>query len=369
MSRLLLLVIILCQWGPRIALADVKSELLSITEKEICPKILDSATCPNGGFPKICDAIAKADKNVIAQVQDKCATLQIPKPESIWDVFLKGLKPHYTEIIGVLIAGLLAALAWLKISFNNLRNNARKALSRLADPFISLDLEYDSRALNVVLVGEGGSGKTTIIRSLTAAPEAVPAIATDSISTYSLIQEMTVQSEQGEKRRLFRIFIDDYVGQNLPEALEDDAINNRLQMIPATLLVIVVDLFPYEKDTQNSLKKEIDTDRVAYQIGIYNEPVMQILLRRAQSSKYVVLFINKIDMISPLSPKKISDAIAAYKPLIEKLEDKRGRRLHVIVGSARAGNGVVGYDEGHEDQKSLLQIMHDASEPYNALDS
>ena len=97
------------------------------------------------------------------------------------------------------------------------------------------------------------------------------------------------------------------------------------------------------------------------QLAIYNDVVRQLILSRAKEGKDIVLFINKIDMLSPLTPENFAAAEEVYKPLIDSLEDVRGKRLHTIVGSARAGIGVVGHSQGREDQKSLLQIIHDVS--------
>ena len=344
------------------AYADINTELPKV-EKQHCPIILDqSSPCPSA-FQSICQAVAAGDQSTIDQLNAHCAGLPDIPVKSLFEIALEKVEPHYEKIAGVLIAGLLALLALLKTKLERVRRSASEALKRLADPFLGENFEYDSRALNVILVGEGGSGKTTLIHSLTAAPEAVPAIATDSISTYSLVQEMTVTIKNKTVRRLFRIFIDDYVGQRFVDALNHTDINRRLDKVPATLLVIVVDLFKYEKSKQGQLRQKIDPKRVKDQLAAYHDNVVQLLLDRASSSKHIVLFINKIDMISPMTPEIFQAAEKAYEELINTLNDVRGKQLHVIVGSARAGIGVVGYDEGHVDQKSLLQVMHDASKP------
>lgn len=364
MMRILTLVPIFILFS-NAAYADLASELQSITSDEICTQIKDPGTCPAGAYPSVCAGITAADQSIIDQVNTTCSNLPTPTPDvSLWQTFLDGAKEYRDEIVGTIIAALLAALAWLKVSFNRLRAAAKTAFNRLADPFLKPGTKYDSRALNVILIGEGGSGKTTLIHSLTAAPEAVPEIATNSIETYSLVQEVTVKADDSIKRRLFRIFIDDYVGQNLVAALEDTSINERLKKIPAALPVIVVDLFPPDRDNPDALHKTINQARVDQQLAIYNDLVQQLILSRAKEAKDIVLFINKIDMISPLTRKSYATAEQAYKTLIDNLADVRGKRLHTIVGSARAGIGVVGYSQGRDDEKSLLQIIHDASQAY-----
>ena len=348
------------------AYSDISSDLSNI-EKEHCPLILNPETCPSG-FPALCPEISAGNQSVIEQVKSHCEALPDPKADSVLQIFLDGIRPYYPEIAGFVIAGLLAGLALLKAKLERVRESAKIAFSRLADPFLSEKLEYESRALNVVLVGEGGSGKTTLIHGLTAAPEAIPSIATDKIASYSLVQEMTVEINKEKKRRLFRIFIDDYVGQRFVDALKDKNINRRLENIQASLLVIVVDLFRFDRARQDELRSSIELKRVEKQLSVYNEQVIQLLLDRTSSSRHIVLFINKIDMISPLTPKVFQAAIDAYAPLIGTLDEVRGRRLHVIVGSAQAGIGVVGYHGGRDDQKSLLQLMHDASKPFQEVE-
>lgn len=347
------------------AFADLATEIQSITSQRICNELKSPESCPTGSFPQICAGIAAADQAIVSQVNTACAGLPVISPDvSLWQTLRDVAKEYKDEIGGTIIAALLAILAWLKVSFNKLREAAQTAFNRLADPFIKPGTKYDSRALNVVLIGEGGSGKTTLIHSLTAAPEAVPEIATDSIETYSLVQEVTVKTDDSVKRRLFRIFIDDYVGQNLVAALENATINERLAKISAALPVVVVDLFPPDRDNPDKLYKTINKQRVKDQLAIYNDLVQQLVLSRAKEAKDIVLFINKIDMLSPLTKENYAAAELAYKTLIDSLADVRGKRLHIIVGSARSGIGIVGHSQGRDDKRSLLQIIHDASQTY-----
>ncbi|WP_125932093.1 GTPase domain-containing protein [Thiosocius teredinicola] len=337
--------------------AVIQNEIDELKSKELCGKVLEKTTCPKGAFPEICAGVQSDNLDIINQIKTHCD--EIEEPKSINSIIVDSLKPYKDELIAAIIAVLLAALASLKVRMHRLAESAKIAISRLAYPLFEEYESYDSRALNIVLIGEGGSGKTTLIRALSGAPEAAPDIATDDISTYSLVQEVTVENDNSKKRRLFRLYIDDYVGQNFIRALKDESINSRLKSIPSAFPVIVVDLFPKTTEQNGNRFKTFDQDRIDYQLSIYNDVVIQLAMSRSIGTKDIVLFINKIDKLQSVTEKSKKNAEEAYSLLIEKLKDIRGKRVHVIAGSAQNGLGVVGYSEGNNEDRSLLEIIHD----------
>lgn len=343
----------------------VNTELKGITNKKVCKEVIEVTTCPSGSYPEICKEITAKNPTVISQVNEHCEKIKEPEAKGVIDILFDEFNfngnGNGNELIASIIAALVAILTWIKIRFHRFKKATEHLITRLADPFYKNYESYDSRAINAVLIGEGGSGKTTLIRALTGASEASPDIGTDSISTYSLVHEVTVNQNNSKKRRIFRIYIDDYVGQQLIDCINDKTINERLEKIPAAFPIIVVDLFPKITGKEENKYKNIDQERVDEQLRIFHGNTIQLMLTRSVNTKDIVVFINKIDKLSNVSKNSYESARNAYSSLIEQLEDIRGKRVHVIVGSAQTGCGVVGYSDGNRERRSLLEVIHDVS--------
>jgi hypothetical protein len=80
------------------------------------------------------------------------------------------------------------------------------------------------------------------------------------------------------------------------------------------------------------------------------------------SKAQVVLFINKMDLIYPLTDEAKDGVREAFRPIIERLEAIRGVEFHIIFGSATTGAGIVGYDWGSKGNKSLYKFAIDHAE-------
>lgn len=335
---------------------------------------LDAAQCQ-----RIADtppqACAEGDPGAVCRVAKSKVELACKELVgwSVWDYLPKGSKEKFVEyaaliifaVLGLAVANLLTWINALKASAEARRSNEQIEIleDRALDPFFERPADYDQFATNMILIGEGGSGKTALLHALTGAAEAKPDVATPDRSTYTLVHEISIEQKGRVVRRLTRIYSDDYEGQNWVQGVSNDQVRSRQKFIPSSTLVVVVDLVaPGSQSSPAKRRAKIDTKRVREQLGIYNDPAIQTLAQLLGPDGQVILFINKIDLIYPFTDDIVEEAKAAYNPLIEQLSDIRGARIRVLVGSAATGESVVGFDHGHEDQKSLLRLVLDHAE-------
>ncbi|HXO68620.1 MAG TPA: GTPase domain-containing protein [Bradyrhizobium sp.] len=334
-----------------------------------CEKLkLAPLSCPEGLPGAACQS-AKATADL------KCK--EILGDWSIFGFLPNGTKEKFVEYAALIIFGLLGLAAsnvhaWIKAKkakADALQSNEQarqsneqviKLENRALDPFFDRPVDFDQYATNMILVGEGGSGKTTLIHALSGAGEAQPDVATNEMSTYTLVHEISIEQKGGTIRRLVRIYSDDYEGQNWVQGTQSEQVKARQQFIKSSSLVIVVDLIgPGSKSAPTSGAGKLHSKRIKEQLLIYNDPAVQSLASLLGPNGQIILFINKADLIYPLTDERIEEAKASYAPLVEQLRELRGVRLRVIVGSAMTGFGVVGYDDGHEERKSLLKLVID----------
>lgn len=235
--------------------------------------------------------------------------------------------------------------------------------NRALDPFFPRPDDYDQYATNMIIIGEGGSGKTTLLYALTASEKARPDYSTAQRAAYTLVHEITMETKNGVERRLQRIYSDDYVGQNWLMGTSNPDLTMRQKYVKASVLVIVVDLVaPGSKEYPAKRRESLDTDRIADQLKIYNQPAIQTLLALVGPKAHIVLFINKIDLIYPCDDTVVEAAKAAYDPLRKTLSGLRGVAFDVIVGSAATGMGVVGYWRENALKLSILEILSKSAE-------
>jgi GTPase SAR1 family protein len=263
-------------------------------------------------------------------------------------------------VVTILFGGLSA---WLRIRLKRLKDKIGLLSSRVFDPFFLRPSHFDQYATNLILIGEGGSGKTTVVHALSGANEARPDVATAMMSTYTLVNEISIEAKGKITRRLVRIYIDDYVGQNWVQGSTNERVKARQKIVNSSTLVIVVDVVePGSKIGPSKRRVKFQASRVKEHIVSYNDQAIQTLTELSGKDAQVILFINKMDLIYPLTDEAKSSVRQAFLPLIEKLEELRGVELHVLFGSAAMGAGVVGYDSGNRNDRSLYKLVIDHAE-------
>jgi ABC-type glutathione transport system ATPase component len=119
--------------------------------------------------------------------------------EKIWNM----IREPMTELILLIISLVFAAsTAWLKVRLVALRSKIGLLSSRVFDPFFVRPSHFDQYATNLIIIGESGSGKTTLVHALSGANEAKPDVATATMSTYTLVNEISIESDNKITRRL-----------------------------------------------------------------------------------------------------------------------------------------------------------------------
>ena len=263
---------------------------------------------------------------------------------------------------GVIIAVLAVLLATLRVRFNALA-------ARLGDPFFKRpnDRNFETLGVNVVLIGEGGSGKTSIIRGLSGSRAADPALPTDSYAAYNVVHEVDVKKEgQPPVRRIVRMYIEDYEGQKLKTRVLDPRLKIRERAVPSTIVIVVVDLFAVRARTAPAIIPQTTWDqaRVDWNCEQYPEAMLDVLSGISTVCRHVCLFINKSDLILPFSRTTKARILEAYAPLRTRLSGRfRHVNYHEVVGAATCGLGVVGYDDVRKVPETLLELILAAAVP------
>jgi GTPase SAR1 family protein len=303
---------------------------------------------------------------LLFMILDSARAQQAPEPASWIDVtkVVLAIREQATAVVLALISLIFAALAaWLKFRFHRLKAKMGLISSRIFDPFFPRPVRFDQYATNLILIGEGGSGKTTIVHALSGANEAKPDVSTAAMSTYTLVNEISIETNNQVARRLVRIYTDDYVGQNWVQGSQNERLKARQSIVKSSTLVIVVDVAePGSKTAPPSRRDTFQVSRVRDHVRSYNDQAIQTLVALMGTRAQVVLFINKLDLIYPLTDEIKSAIVQAFRPLVERLEEIRGVKLHVILGSATSGAGLVGYDWGAQEKKSLYKFVIDHAE-------
>ncbi|MBR1267502.1 GTPase domain-containing protein [Bradyrhizobium sp. AUGA SZCCT0222] len=330
-----------------------------------CEKLIATPLVCQEGVPGVACRSVKDASDV------KCK--EILKEWSIFDYLPKGSAEKFVEYAALILFAVFGLAVANLVAWINARKSqaiARQSTeqvvkleNRALDPFFNLPVDFDQHATNMILIGEGGSGKTTLLHALSGAAEAKPDVATAELCTYTLVHEVSIEQKGNKIRRLVRIYSDDYVGQNWVQGAQNALVKERQKLVRSSTLVIVVDLVgPGSKTDPAKRHDKAQSRRIREQLEIYNDPAIQNLAHLLGSQGQIILFINKIDLIYPITDERIAEARLGYKSLIDRLGDLHGIRLRVIVGSAVTGLGVVGYDDGHEERKSLLKLVIDHAE-------
>ena len=275
------------------------------------------------------------------------------------------------KVWGVFFAAALAFMtlwARVKLEFKRLKQKYDEVFgkykTRNIDPTPDIrEAEFLSQGINVVLIGTGGAGKTSIIRALTAIGAAEPIQATAGMDLYTLVQEVHSQREGSTNvfKRSTRIYIQDHKGQETLRAFANNrALQERENFVPNTMFVFVMDLFSPTDETPPYIRP--NANRVNEQVQYFSNPETLQFIRDMTTEvnrTSVVLFINKVDMILPLSIAKLSEIKTRYKPLYDAIRGAfNGYAPYQILGSAAEGWGVSGVNPADPMRdRTLLEII------------
>ena len=115
-------------------------------------------------------------------------------------------------ITSAITAGVIAWLQKLRGNVGTLKDSLLTYKQRLSDPVLSTpSRSSDVEGVNVVLIGDGGVGKTSIVRALSGSPFADPHSASDGEETYAHAQEVDLIGELLEFVRNIELEDNDFI--------------------------------------------------------------------------------------------------------------------------------------------------------------
>jgi len=235
-------------------------------------------------------------------------------------------------VLGALLTGVTGALAWM----------TRTLKKRISGPFERFVEHHDAYYHKVMVLGIGGTGKTTLINRITGDPSANPRVATAEYDRHSVKQALVDENLSRE----WHFSFDDYRGQNpgvLVQEIGAEAARNG-QTPSYSAIVLVVDLFPAlgEVDSPIAPSSQWDRKRVQEHLDGWTASMIAAFRGFAPNASYICLFINKYDLVEPRSEAVEKQILRAFRPLIERLElNSRGALFEVHVGSLTADVGVM----------------------------
>lgn len=286
---------------------------------------------------------------------EQCNELISPSPLS---QFVKKVLSN-TDVVGgaasVLVAILGVITLWLRRKLKRYKDFLEDGTSEYADRE-RLDRQD---TINIVLVGEGGSGKTSIIRSIAAMSKADPAVPTmASAPLYCISSEVSVIRNKRRLRRRIALNIQDYRGQITQDLLKSSIVLARNGAM--TAIVLVIDLFPPVKKGSLQLPaRKPDPMRVAGQLKKYGLGFLELLegLLRENLIGFLI-FVNKVDLLDLKPTDAQGVARDAVQPLYDEIVGRfETYRTRVIIGSAKLGQGVSGFDGEDGVPDTLLESI------------
>jgi GTPase SAR1 family protein len=265
-------------------------------------------------------------------------------PQAESDPLLK-IKRIVTENLVSIVAGVISLIATIIATLFGLLSQRLKAQLKalLLPPPVGIDETRNS----VLVVGIGGTGKTSLIKALTGDANANPRISTNEFRIYKYVQE--IQNDKGGIRRT-NMYFADYIGQDLSSLIlgfieEQKRVYSPLRHGFLNSLIIVVDLFDVPARTGDTISKSetFSKKRVNENVQEWNTQSLQAVFGLFTKSQlmYICLFINKSDLLNRFDADMETLILSAYNDLRDELAQfTRGAMLECVIGSADSGQSV-----------------------------
>lgn len=213
-------------------------------------------------------------------------------------------------------------------------------------------LTSESKKNAILLLGQGGTGKTTLIQHLFHDEDANPATQTEVCKVYEKslkTKNENVDSGSGNSSQ-FHLFVADYKGQNVGTLVRgfielQSSPNAPIKYKHVNSLIMVVDIFTpgefHDDDIENAMNEKPDVARIESHLEQWNDTALDAVSGLLTDSVGLVcVFINKIDLLK--SDYSLEEIERNFSPLIQRLRKRFPKpiRLEVIFGSAKKHIGI-----------------------------
>lgn len=262
-----------------------------------------------------------------------------------------------TDLISIIVAAVLTVIGifvgktmernFLKKEIEDTRKNIRNEVKQAYE--LPIQVPVHDKRNSAIIVGIGGSGKTSLIRGLLNNKDANPDEKTLEFEIYSGDRYSTKNGSDSTGSRYW-FYVADYRGQNIGQLVRSFIVQQKRQFSPLayghiTSLVLVVDLIPPKDDSDSdelSRQVEPDKNRVDTHLNEWNNTALDAVFGLlTEEIKYVCLYINKIDLISQRSEEDEKNYISMFNPILKKLKD-RAKHVNITtyLGSAKEGTCI-----------------------------
>ncbi|MBW4677323.1 MAG: GTPase domain-containing protein [Desmonostoc geniculatum HA4340-LM1] len=265
------------------------------------------------------------------------------------------------NVLAIAVAGFGAFSAYATVKLNEFKQKQNKKLEeteqQTRDKILEEELREpphlgDNEKRNVmIIVGLGGSGKTTLIKRLSKDENVNPEIPTPGYMRYSW-REKSNNSEP-----VYIYYAADHKGQNIGSLIKGLIEEQKIPYSPMTWgainsLIFVIDITKaQDEEAQNEaeFREEVEKNwkaRIDDNIKQWSPTALDTIFGfttkpstdpKINSLKYVCLFINKMDLL----PDKEEEVKKLYQSLIQELRLRcSGLKFEVIIGSVKTGTGL-----------------------------
>jgi GTPase SAR1 family protein len=270
---------------------------------------------------------------------------------NIPDPFVSLIVPIITAIGGGIgLATGIVSYRTAKIKLNSEKNLETRLFS-------SEETSANERRNAIIIVGIGGTGKTTLINRLFDENSANPRIATDCYKLYTV-------NQNGQNIK-YNYYVSDCSGQNIGTLisglmLEQKQLNSPMTFGAINSVIIVVDVAEAPGVLQSFTSEQVINnfqERVQQHLTEWSNTALDSIFGLTGSSanglKYICLFINKTDLLNG-SRQEIEDMVTqAYRPLIDRVSKiSRGVIFECLIGSIQDGTNILRLQEGLKNHSS-----------------
>jgi len=319
--------------------------IIAFFGRVVAAQELSTAYCQAQDYKDVCaegEDPATCNPKIEKRTTDCAAHLDTPsvKWEIAWEDIKVRTSEYIEEILGALALFFAAIAAYFKAALSRLR-------SRIFDPLIKRAADISTSGLNVLVVGKGGAGKTSVIKALAGSNEINPNVANSINEFYSISHEIDTDKQGIVSRRILRLYFSDHVGQDFSSIPETAYFKEKKLANLPKALIFVVDLFDAaERFGVDALFEVPDSDRINDHARVYSPEMLDMITAGLQNEASIFLFINKSDKLNLPYSQIEKMCLDAFETLINRLRAIPGTQLTVVVGSAETGQSIMGAKTG-----------------------